>query len=79
VSFPLWAPVYVKVALPVESVAALPVVAFGPVTVNCTVAPEIGVAVAPVPFFSKAAKVCVVPVTSGPAKGVQAHMRHWPS
>jgi len=61
--------VYVNIAVPVESVVPLPVVVFGPVTVNCTATPEIGVAVVPVPFFSKAASVCVVPVTSGLAKG----------
>ena len=41
-------------AIPLAFVVELPVVAFGPVTVNATDAPEIGVAVGPVPVLSRA-------------------------
>ena len=78
VSVPLFDPVYVKVAVPLASVVALPEVAFGPVTVNATLAPEIGVAVGPLPFFRTAVMVWVVPLTLGPAEmGLSASEIGW--
>src|SRR6476661_584127 len=64
VSTPLFVPVYVKTAAPVESVIALPDALLAPATLNCTVAPLTGVPVAPT---TVAVIVWLDPVTSGPA------------